>query len=194
MAKATSLSDFIKKVLAAVAPRVSQIQEQAAERFFSQLKKEVIDAVIADPISQELINHTTPSAILGTPGSLYGFLGIEKGVEPVAEIIKVIEQKMKYMVSKRLIRRSLKMTVTLPTSEDFRTPELVLKFEGGYSVLDAIEKGISGLGNFVRSSSTSSRSGEGVQVKHAVRSTEFRKKNWLTKIFQGVADSAKNFR
>ena len=176
--------------------KIGPQEYQVAQKFFDDLKKEIIDQILADPVSQELINHTNPSQILGIRGTLFGFLGLVEGFEPMNEIVKIVDSTMSFKLSKRLVRKGYKMTVTVPTLDDFRTPDLLLPWEGGRGLVDAIEKGVSGLSYYIesRKNIAYSRSGEGIQTKKPVRQQEFRKKDWITKVFKRVSDSAKSFR
>ncbi len=196
MAKGTSLKQFIEFFFREVdRTPISPQQRAAAEEFFHELQADMINAIIKTEVSQELINKTSPSSILGTPGSLYGFLGFVEGFEPVEEIIKVVKEKMSYRVSRRLLRGGLKLTVTLPTLEDFRTPDLILPWEGGYSTVDAIEKGLSGLPHYLKAKNIAhSRSSEGIQSKSTTKSGEYQKRGWITPILQDVINKSKSFR
>ena len=196
MAKGTSLKQFIEFFFREVdITPISPQQRAAAEEFFNELRNDVIDAIRDSEVSQELTNHTTPSSILGTPGSLYGFLGFVEGFEPVEEIIRIVKEKMSYRVSRRLLRGGLKITITLPTLEDFETPDMILPFEGGYGAVKAIEKGLSGLSHYLKAKNLSySRSAEGVQSSTPIRGGEYQKRGWITPILQDVINKSKSFR
>ncbi len=197
MAKGTSAKQFITSFFGAISRnKISQQEVSLADQFFLELRADLIDAIVNSEVSQELINHSTPSSILGTPGSLFGFLGLIEGQEPVDEIIEVVKSVMKYKLSRRIIKGGLKMTVTLPTIEDFRnSPGLILPWEGGYTIVEAIEKGLSGLQNYLSHGNlANSRSAEGIQTQNRVRGTNYQKRGWITPILNDVKDRAKSFR
>ena len=199
--KGTSFNKFFKDFWDGANKKITTEQRVVADLFFNSVKREVIDKIRNDAISLELSNHTAPSPILGgnTKGSLFGFLGLVEGQEPVEEIIKIVERIMTYKLSRRLIRGGLKLTIKVPDKKDFRTDDLVLQWDGGYSVLDAIEKGLSGLSHYISTKEKPyaiaySRSGDGIQVKTKVRDDKYEPRPWLTPIFQAVKDQAKTFR
>ena len=166
-----------------------------AELFFNSLKREVIEKIRNTDVAQELANHTTPSAILGTPGSLFGFLGLIEGQDPVNEIIAIFENVMSFRISRRLKTGGIKLTIKVPDLKDFRENDLILPWQGGYSVVDAIEKGLSGLENYIAAKNLSySRSGDGIQVKQTVRWGSFRGVKWISPILDEVKARAKTFR
>lgn len=178
-----------------VRAKITPEQVALAKLFFEGVKAEVIKAILESPVSQELINHTAPSPILYTKGSLFGFLGLIEGQEPVQDVINIVEATMSHKLSRRLIRGGVKVTIKVPDLRDFRTNDLILPWEGGYSVLDAIEKGLSGLGSYIAAKNLAySRSGDGIQVKQKVRESEFRGVPWISPILKSVKEKAKQFR
>jgi hypothetical protein len=196
MAKGTSAAEFLRSFWGSISNNNLFQKVEVAEAFFINLKEDFIQAIINSEVSQELINHSNPSSILGTSGTLFGFLGLVEGQKPVEEIIRIVDDVMTFRLAKRLVRGGLKMTVTLPSLEDFRkSEELKLQWEGGYSVVDAIEKGVSGLQNYIFSRNlASSRSGEGVQTQHQIRGASFSPRPWISPIIQDVKNQAKTFR
>ncbi len=199
--KGTPFNKFFKDFWDGANKKITPEQRVVADLFFKGVKSSVIKEIRNSDISQELINHTAPSAFLGgdTKGSLFGFLGLVEGQEPVEEIINIVEKIMTYRLSRRLIRGGLKLTIKVPEKKDFRTDDLVLQWDGGFSVVDAIEKGLSGLSHYISVKEKSfaiaySRSGDGIQVKNQVREDKYKPRPWLTPIFQAVKDQAKQFR
>lgn len=194
MAKGTSAASFVKSFFDEINKKVTPDQIKIADEFFESLKKEVIEKILASDVSQELINHTNPSRILGTSGTLFGFLGLVEGQSVVPEIIQIVENTMSYSISRRLIRGGIKISIKIPSLEDFRTPDLELPWEGGYSVVDAVEKGLSGLQNYIFKNSPGSRSQEGVQAQNKIRNVKFTKHPWISPILKEVKNRAKDFR
>lgn len=191
----TPFNDFFRRFMGQVRAKITPEQVALAKLFFEGVKAEVIKAILESPVSQELINHTAPSPILYTKGSLFGFLGLIEGQEPVQDVINIVEATMSHKLSRRLIRGGVKVTIKVPDLRDFRTNDLILPWEGGYSVLDAIEKGLSGLGSYIAAKNLAySRSGDGIQVKQKVRESEFRGVPWISPILKSVKEKAKQFR
>ena len=195
MARGTSFGKFWGDFWDGANKKITDEQRIVADLFFNGVKKDVIDKIRDTDVSRELIDHTSPSPILGTKGSLFGFLGLVEGQEPVEEIIKIVDRIMTYKLSRRLIRGGIKITIKVPDKKDFRTDDLVLPWDGGYSVVDAIEKGLSGLTHYISAKNLSySRSGEGLQVKQTVRNLNYKPRPWISPILQAVKDRAKQYR
>jgi len=199
MAKGTNFGKFFGDFWKQVNKKITPEQAIVAELFFQRIKDQVIKEIRNTDVSKELMDHSTPSAILGTPGSLFGFLGFIEGQEPVQEIINIVNRVMTFKISRRLVRGGIKLTVKVPDRKDFRTDDLILPWEGGYGAVDAIEKGLSGLTNYISTKEKSSaiaysRSGEGIQVKRKVRRWKYKPRPWISPILQAVKDQAKQFR
>ena len=191
----TSLPEFVNAFFQALfkAP-IGKEERLAAQSFFDELKKEIVSQVLEHPISQELINHSAPSQTLGISGSLFGFLGLIAGSDPMSVITEIIDRTMNFKLSRRLIKGGYKVTVTIPTKEDFRVPELLLPWESGIGLVEGIEGGVSGLSNFITQTSAASRSNEGVQTGNKIRQKEFGGAPWITPILNSVKNLAKTFR
>lgn len=198
MAKRTSPSQFVNLFFKEVDKKgISREQLLVANIFFENIKAQLIDRIIADPVTQELINHPDPSPILGgIHGTLFGFLGLPVGSDPVAEIIRIIDGIMVPKVSRRLIRGGVKVSTKIPEAADFRIKELEMPWEGGGGILDGIEKGVSGLHHYLypRRMPPKSVSQEGIQVKQVVRGATFNPRPWLTPIFKAFKQELKKFR
>jgi hypothetical protein len=74
---------------------------------------------------------------------------------------------------------------TIPTKDELyaATP---LPWAPGRSWLKAVEFGISGLGNYMAVSSSSSRSGEGIQVENANLGGRFRNVSYVSSILKNM--------
>src|SRR6478736_2753604 len=120
MAFITSAKQFISAALDEVEKRIFPKQLALAKIMFERKKREIVNLIQTHPISQELKNHTAPSRILGTRGSLFGFVGFKEGFDPVAEIIRITEQKMTYKVRKRLLGGGFTVDLIMPGLRDYR--------------------------------------------------------------------------
>ena len=56
----------------------------------------------------------------------------------------------------------------------------------GRSWAEGVEKGISGLGNYINRMTLSGRSGQGIQTKNKVRSGQFRNTKYLSNILNNL--------
>ncbi len=199
MARKTSPATFIKRFFAEIKRKdIPPDADFYADLFFRTLRQDLINSIVNSDIGQELANHTTPSKILGTKGSLFGFLGLFAGTEPIQNIIDIINDKMTYKISRRLVKGGVKITVKVPDLKDFRTEELIPIWSGGHSVVEMIEKGASGLSkslkHYIKSSSNRSVSGEGLQAKRVIRGSVYKPRPWLSKFFDQIREKSKEFR
>jgi hypothetical protein len=68
-----------------------------------------------------------------------------------------------------------------------------MPWQEGRSWAEGIERGISGLGNYINKSSSSSRSSQGVQVKNRIRGGQFRNTKYLSSIINNFKKNVLNF-
>lgn len=144
------------------------------ELHFQKVKSFIIERLRQHPVSIELIAHTNPSNYIER-GTLFGFLGFQKGRKPVDDLIK-------YLIAK--ITRTEKFTdysyiskVFFPDFSDMSNIDsLKMPWMTGISWPEAIQSGVSGLGYFLPSRggdmSEYSRSQEGIQVKNKVNASD----------------------
>ncbi len=195
-----SAKAFVKDVLDRIQARPPGREEnQIAEKFFEDRKKEVLNSIRDHIVSRELRAHTKPSSLLpsGVKSSFYGFVGLPSGSKPVDVILDITNKKMKYTVKKKLLRRGMTVEILFPDIRDYRVPELTLAWLGGYGLVDGVEKGISGLSYFISTNEKNknrSRSREGLQAVNRVRTAEYTGRPYLSAIFAKAQEQAKQFK
>ena len=190
--------NFIKRFFQEAFKKITPEQQKFCEKFFKDTKRRMMRDIMKHKVTQELQMHTTPSRIIKTKGSLFGFLGLVEGFDPINEVVQKIDSVMKFKISRRLIKGGFKLTITFPSVKDFREdPSFELPWEGGTNFVEGIENGISGLGHYIRSRKNSlaySRSQEGIQAKSEIRQTKFEGTPWLSEIFQKYRAKADSFK
>jgi hypothetical protein len=139
-----------------------------------RLKGEMIKDFLNLPVTKEILAGPTSSNISGTLGgygNLFSFIGFQKGAKPIDPIINLLNQTT-YDISRVSPRGQIKLTIVMPSSNDIfnATP---VPWAPGLSWAQRIETGMSGLGNYLNKSSSSSRSGSGVQSGSKARSAKF---------------------
>lgn len=200
MALIQSAKAFIKDVLDTIQSRpTTRDENQIAEKFFEDRKKEILNDIKDHIVSRELRSHVTPSSLLpaGVKSSFYGFVGLPAGSKPVDIILDITNKKMKYTVKKKLFKRGMTIDIIFPDIKDYRIPELTLAWLGGYGLVDGVEKGISGLSYFISTNEKNrgnSRSREGLQAVNKVRTAEYTGRPYLTSIFAKAQEQAKQFK
>jgi len=146
-----------------------------------RLKDEMIRDFLNLPVTKEIMAGPTSSNISGTLGgygNLFSFIGFQKGANPIDPIINLLNQTT-YNISRVSPRGQIKLTIVMPSSNDIfnATP---VPWAPGLSWAQRIETGMSGLGNYLNKSSSSSRSGSGVQSGKKARSGRFLNTKYIT--------------
>lgn len=172
---------------------------EAKRDFDAGPKQELIKKFNEDEVTQEIekgisaknISETLPGINEKYGGNLFTFIGFPENSNPTQIVrdmlkndtqIKKIGRGARYKAD----RVRYEFDVETPSKEEIEnvTP---LPWENGRSWVRGIEKGISGLGNylysFTRISSPENRSKHGSQREHSVRASSFKTRLYLTKIF-----------
>lgn len=181
------LQKFLKDAIKEINVFVRPMQTKQAVMVFEEQIKFIITSVRDHPVSQELMHHTDPSALLGgARGTLFGFMGFRAGATPVEDLLLYLRSNIKPKIRRTL--RGVTLSVRLPTFKELRKVEhMVLPYEGGYSWVEAVEKGLSGLPFYKGTKGGNiSRSKEGVQVRTPLRGGEFKTMPFLTEIFENA--------
>ena len=165
-----------------------------------KMKEQMIKEFIEHPITQEISagpNASNTSGTLGGYGNLFSFIGFEHGTDPIAPIISLLKQT-NYKIS-GLNMGKINITVEMPSKDQiFKvTP---LPWAPGISWAQRIEVGISGLGQYLNTSSDYSRSGKGVQSSKVQKGGSFKNTKYISdfinrwhKKFLSVASSVTIF-
>jgi hypothetical protein len=108
-------------------------------------------------------------------------------MDPIAPIRYILQKSLNVKATpsnhKSMIMNFL---VELPSKESLFEAS-PMPWASGRSWLEGIERGISGLGNYLNTMSFSSRSGEGVQTKNKIRSGGFRNTQYLSSLLNNLA-------
>lgn len=150
---------------------------------------DLVKKFLSDPISQEILGGpdvtNNPSGTLGGYGGLFSFIGFYRDASPVDDVVSLLLQKINFRV------KSLGF-MKYEIDTDFISKDALLKessqmspipWNVGRSWLDAIEHGISGLGQYLNTSreTSHSRSGRGLQIKAQLRSGKFQNRAYISK-------------
>lgn len=134
---------------------------------FEIIKREVINAFLNDPVSQELAGGPDGSSEYLIEGNLFTFLGIPAGRKPLAELEAFLEQKITITAPNILTPGlDLRTICSFPSEEDFAGHPPFQIQDGAWSVSwpVAIENGIPGLARF-NPLTDKGRSTGGLQMK-----------------------------
>lgn len=154
---------------------------QLLSKNIEKVKKNMIQAFLKLPVTQEIMGGPDASNISGTLGgygNLFSFIGFSEGDDPIAPIISLLEQTS-YRFTNMSKQGSLQVIVTMPSAKDIFsvTP---LPWAPGISWAKGIEVKLSGLGQYLQKSSPASRSGGGIQIDNRVRAGGFRNTTYIS--------------
>jgi hypothetical protein len=146
-----------------------------------KLKKEMISNFLRLPVTREILAGSTSSNISGTLGgygNLFTFIGFNEGAKPIDPIVQLLSQT-NYRVTRFNQNGSAKLIIDMPSSKDIFavTP---LPWASGISWSERIEKGMSGLGMYLNTSSKNSRSGRGIQADNKIRTGKFNNTSYVS--------------
>lgn len=163
----------IKGLQAEIAAKGYKIFKPAAQARIERTLQKEAQRLIADfeshPVTQEIEggpNAGNQSNTLGGYGNLFSFIGFENGSDPISPIRSLLARSIKIR-SFRKKRNILgfKLVFTVPTIEEIK--EVSPMPWSTESWAEAVERGISGLSQYLYSSDKSyntSRSGPAVQL------------------------------
>ena len=157
--------------------------EQAAKKKFKEIKQEMINEFLANPITQEIMGGSGGTNISGTLGgvsNLFAFIGFNEGDDPIAPILTLLEGvTLEYQseIKRSTLGFGVNFRVTLPLAEDIFaiTP---LPWATGRSWAAGIERGLSGLGHLLKKNK--GRSGAAIQTSVKVRGGKFQNAPYIS--------------
>jgi len=142
-------------------------------------------------VTRDLDRGPSGSSLPGG-GDLFSFIGFESGDRPTNDLRALLTRgiKVKFISS---LKNDIEATfqIDIPTQEQIEqlTP---MPWAPGRSWAREIEMGIPGLGQYLVTDSSASRSGKAIQVKSVIRSAQFGAKSYMTKILSTfIADLTK---
>jgi len=157
-----------------VEPRINALQEQMVEEFQSH------------PVTLEINsgpNASNTSGLLGGYGNLFSFIGFSSSDSPVETVIAILNKKITTSVKRRDNNGGYTITLIMPSKQEIyaATP---IPWLSGRSWIDGIEKGLSGLGQYLYSEGgfKDSRSDTGIQVASRTSGVKFRNTPYLSRV------------
>lgn len=144
-----------------------------AQEKFESAKNWLLYAVRNHPVSQDLVSHKPSPYLSGTStGTMFGFLGLEMGSDPVGELIEFLEDNITYQ-ERKAGRGLFSAIITFPSKSMMNSDPYLCPHWINVAWPILVEDGASGLAFYINKYSPNSVSGEGVQGKHAIRSADF---------------------
>lgn len=178
----TFLPTDVRNALKRQAPKVLRKGlEKEARKKFNQIKSEMLEEFLVNPVTQEILQGPKGANISGSLGgtsNLFAFIGFNEGEEPIAPILELLRNvSFEYSGQSSGTKLGIKFKVNLPTSEEIFaiTP---LPWATGRSWAEGIERGLSGLGFLLKKNQ--GRSGAAVQSRVKVRAGRFQNRPYIS--------------
>jgi hypothetical protein len=173
-----------------VQKKITPIVRAVASREVERGNRELLAKFMASAITQEISlgpDAENISGSLGGYGNLFSFLGFEADSNPVQEIADFLSDSIRVKSVRNGQDLSIVITVRFPTREDVKYLSQLPWINKG--MVEAIERGISGFGQYLYSESgfEASRSETGIQVKTRVRPGLLLGQTYLSKMMQDVS-------
>lgn len=177
---------FAPVVLDKIKDRVKKVAQKEVEWANAELVRKYMKSAI----TKELLagpKATNRSGTLGK-GNLYSFLGLESSSD-VEALATLLSESIKIsLISKNNRDFSVSVRIRIPEKKDYEglgTLPWVNK-----NFIDAIEEGISGLGNYLYSKKgfSGSRSGTAIQVEKSVSQQAMGPNQYLSQMIEEVSE------
>ena len=155
--------------------------QRIVEKEFSQIHKEFLATFDNHPVTLEIKGGPRASNIsrtLSGTGNLFTYIGFNEGSDPIKPLRELLRT---YEIKYHSQRQSIRINIDIPTKEKIfaATP---LPWATGRSWARGIERGISGLGQYLVKSDKikRSKSGHAIQVKGKIRSGKFSNTQYMS--------------
>jgi hypothetical protein len=187
----------VKKKLQAPNKKMEQAAIAVAIKQLDEAKEQMLTEFDNHPVTKEIqggIESSNISGTLGGYGNLFSFIGFNKGSNPIGFLRDLIVNSITLPKKPFAKRRGVYFfRIKAPTMRDLET-ETPLPYEESRSWLRGIERGISGLGNFIfrKRNNSYSRSGGGLQTERRIRGgVRFGNIPYLSRILENFYKKAK---
>jgi hypothetical protein len=159
----------------------------AVSRAFFSIKNQMIGEFLSHPITMEIqggVDSGNISGTLGGRGNLFSFIGFEAGSDPIQPILDVLySTDLRFT---KVTQNGVESIVVMPTADEIFavTP---MPWAEGRSWAHGIERGISGLGWFIRQEGLG-RSGGGIQSsQQLLGNVKFRNVQYISALINKYA-------
>jgi hypothetical protein len=179
-----------KKIRKSIDYRKSREYVIAAQKIitdeFNHLKSDLIKAFDEHPVTREIEagpGGSNISGTLGGRGNLFGFIGFDSGSRPTEVIRRILKDQT--FINAVVVRRdgSINSVIQYPKAADIFS-ETPLPWAEGRSWAEGIERGLSGLGFYLKVQSDKSRSNAGIQSEHQLREAKFSNTQYISAIIK----------
>jgi hypothetical protein len=177
-------------------PKVAAKALAIVEKRADSAKKEFLKALEDHPISQEIAagnDSYNISDTLGGYGNLFTFLGFNEGEEPIADLIRFLDDNIKVLRAVKRRGDKFEFTVSMPSVDAINSRTKLEWIDGrGWAMM--VEEGISGLPFYLfLLNRKSGRSGRGVQSTGATQGKgKFKNTRYLSALVKQLEKDIKS--
>ena len=150
---------------------------------FEDVQKQFLKSFNEHPVTMEIEGGPTAGNIsrtLNGVGNLFTYIGFSEGERPIDQLRKLLE---KYEIQYHPHRNYITVSIIVPTKEEIfaATP---VPWAAGRSWVRGIERGLSGLGQYLYKGRriVKSKSGYAIQVRGKVRSGRFSNVKYISSL------------
>lgn len=175
------LETFLKKEVAKIYGKTLENSITAA---FNKIKREMIDEFRKHPITVEIKAGPYAENTSGTLegyGNLFSFIGFDEGDNPTNAIEGLLN--LSKIERGPDTKDGFMMRIYIPSKEQIFA-ETPLKWATGRSWAEAIERGISGFGQYLNTEAINSHSGTGIQIETKVRKGKFKNTPYISALLK----------
>lgn len=169
-----------------VPPVISKRIFNDLEEEFEKAKAKMLRDFETHAVTQELEGRqgsSNFSRTLNGEGNLYSFIGFA-GEDALAALRELLTDGIK-IISKQINKNDLSFSIKISVPDGNKIAAATpMPWAPGISWAEGIEKGISGLGQFLNKPSAKSRSGQGIQIDFNVRGEQFSPVPYMTQILE----------
>jgi hypothetical protein len=165
--------------------RVVRGFDEEANKHFNRAKTLMLQEFDGHPVTVALQGGGTGGLV--KRGSLFGFLGFEKGEDPTTRLRMLLDKGCQIKFQKNILLQGRRIYIAIIPSKDQLYRETPLPWASGRSWLKGVEFGVSGMGQYLHEESPASRSGEGIQSK-GNRGGGFRNTSYISEILNNFKE------
>ena len=166
---------------------------RVVQKEFINIHKQFLSNFDAHPVTIEIKGGTSATNIsktLGGIGNLFTYIGFDEGSDPIKGLRNLLNV---YEIQYHNRKRSISVQIKVPTKEEvfIATP---MPWATGRSWARGIERGISGLGQYLVKSNRvgRSRSGYAIETQARVRGGRFSNRSYISSLLNDYYKNIKN--
>jgi len=178
-----------QKFAPVVLEKIKTRMKKVAQKEVEWANRELVRKYMRSAITKELLAGPNAKNISGTlgRGNLYSFLGLESSSD-IEALATLLSQSVKIsLVSKNNRNFSVSVRIKIPEKQDYEGIGTLPWINKNF--IDAIEEGISGLGNYLysRKGFRGSRSGTAIQIEKSISQSSMSPSRYLSQMIEEVS-------